>query len=604
MPSFPQYTLETFLCLLIFLGYYRIALRDAPGFAIKQWYLRLAPVTAFLLPLLPELFAGTEPDLLAAVTVKMNLADWWHKDLPDFTISYGWLLKAIYFIGFMVAALRLTDKFWAIGQFLIEQGNQPTLATGWQGAPTVRFSQLFFQWELWNDAKKKEWAEKWLPLHPVFAWEALFLSLLCAINWWNPVMHGFLKDWQQLYGQPYSTQTGFPASRRVTGELVLTAFLAASCIFVPKAYSPAVSAGTVLTKWSGQTVFEHKNTRGHSYTFEWGAHVIPLTKYANPNGFSGELELELTDFQYVLNQKIKVYKDGTALKTGILSILYHSETTGSRAYINGIDPDRVILKDRRQDKIYNDSISPGDELILFGEAEGIYLSKVQIRIRNPLADYEPVVKVPDINHLEATSVFQIIGRAGKRALVKIDAGSPGSRRIREMYKDPTQYEIVDIPGFRTNRRYLSESEALSSQVSAAGTDLAAGLPDVYYLPEYQGYQNHVVKLDWGLFAAAPSSPNYPEKQFLTVLAQEPVLSVGDKKLEITSFEVIIAGKNVLPAGFRTDRLSYPAIQEALQQLRPETSIYFDRLVVRDDDGVLKLFPVSFAFNVGKNAPVF
>lgn len=599
MSSFPQYTLESFLCLLIFYGYYQFAVRAAASFSFRIWYLRLAPLAACLLPLLPIVFAEKEADILALDTLKMTSRYRWQKELPEFTISWGLLVRMVYFAGFTLAALRLTDKCWAIGMFLRHQGNQPVFFPTWQASATARFGQLFFLWEKWEDRQKEEWAAKWLPIHPIFAWEALLIHFLLLINWWNPAMHGFIKNWQELYDREFLPQKNERTHLRLAGAFTLVVSLALFFSLCPARFSPTASMGKTVSAWSGQVIFEYKKAKEYTYTLRWGQFSIPLKKLANPNGFGGEIEMELTDFQQVLHHEIEVFQGEKLVETGILSFLYYSKAAGDRAYINAIDPKKVVLKDRRQGKTYNDSVRFGDELVLFGEAGDIYLTKVQFRIRDPFADYEPVVKVPEINHLEASSSFQVVGRAGKRALVKIDSSSPGSWYIREMYNDPTQYEIVEIPGFRTNRRYLSESEALSTLVAAYETELTKGLPDVYYLPEYQDYQNREIRLEWGMMTADPSSQNYPGWMFSHATEQELMLSVGGQSLEVVAFEMIVAGKNIPSVGFLTNRLDHPAIRQAVQNLKPETSIYFDRLVVKDADGSLKLFPAAFVFNIGK-----
>jgi hypothetical protein len=119
------------------------------------------------------------------------------------------------------------------------------------------------------------------------------------------------------------------------------------------------------------------------------------------------------------------------------------------------------------------------------------------------------------------------------------------------------------------------------------------------MPEYQGYQNKKVSLRWGGMEAAPTSPNFPLDSFRLSSKQPIQLWIGEKQLPIESFECIIAGKNVTPYGFKSDRFDHPALLFAYEGIGAETSVYFDQIVIQDEDGQLKLFPAAFVFNVAE-----
>ena len=184
------------------------------------------------------------------------------------------------------------------------------------------------------------------------------------------------------------------------------------------------------------------------------------------------------------------------------------------------------------------------------------------------------------------------------ALVKIDPDDMKTDRIAQLYNDTRQYEIVRIPGFRTNRHYLTEAESLASKVAAANTTLTFMEEDAYYLPEYQRYQGKDVRMVWGEMTASPSNLNYPLDSFLLSIEQEPRLLVGDDTLTIVSFQVIVSGKNQASKSFFTYRTGDLSVHEELQKVQNETSIFFEKIVVYDEERNRLLFPASFAFNVG------
>lgn len=600
MPAFPQYLLESLLCLALFAGYYGRVLKATGTFGAKRFFLRAMLPIAYGLPLLVALSPGNGRPSAPSGSLEMSVERLLAFEFPEFALSLATAFLAVFFVGFALRAFRLVDTLWEAGSFLKSTYPPARPLAGWQANPTARLGLLLFSWDNQNDAGKQAWADKWLPMSRFFVWEFLLVEIFCALNWWNPLAYWYRRQWSELYGTETERPAPPPAGQqqRLAGALVPLSLAICYFFVIPQSYSPTAAAG----HWAGQhlrvVVYEHKKNNPLGYAFQWGELSIVLKKYANPNGYEGSVEMELSTFREMLREEIKVFRGRHQLRPGTISVLYRSGTGNEQAYINDIDPRFVILKDRRSGKVYNDLVSYGDEVVVFGDTEDIYLSRIRIHILDPRAGYEPVVNVPDIDHHVADFSFQIVGRAGKRTLVKVDSQHPNAWRILELYQDSERYEIVHIPGFRTNRRYVTENEALLSKISAAGFDLAAGLPDVNYLPEYQGYLNLPVHLLWGTLEAAPSSENYTVAQFADASGGELFLQVGEMRFVPEAFEIVIAGKGGVPFGFRADGLHYFSLRQAFSQIRPETSIYFDRIVIRDSDGALKLFPAAFAFHVG------
>ncbi len=531
------------------------------------------------------------------------LPDWFNFEMPNLFVSLGGILLVVYFLGLMVAALRLVDRLWEIGLYLKEEKNRPKYALGWQGDATACFSQLIFQWNYMDDADKKRWADTWLPIHPLFACEAFLVEILLVINWWNPLLLWWGRQWKSIYQnslqqrQQHSIHALFLL--KISGLCGMAGLVALLFSFFPMHTSPTYLFANKTARLANYVIFKYEKPRPVKYSFQWGEVVLPLLKFAQPNGYAGNIDLHLADFQKIVKEEMKIMRDTQSLEAGILSIIYQTKKGDKHAYINDIDRKHVLLRDRRNDRIYNDSLDFGDELTIFGEIGDIYISKVTIRIIDPNSVYEPLVQVPEINHLDPSFGFQIIARPDKRALVKVDTFDLDSRRILEMYKDERRYEIVHIPGFQTNRRYLTEADALFKNGTFAEVELIRHSPDVDYMPEYQAYQNQKVTLKWGNMEAAPSSSNFPLDSFQIASNQAIELWIGEKQLSIETFECIIAGKNVTPYGFKSDRFDHPALLFAFDGISTETSVYFDQLVVRDEDGLLKLFPAAFVFNVAE-----
>lgn len=601
MPSFPQYALESLVAFLLLLLYYRIVHKGVGSFRAKRWQLRWIPVLAYLLPLVSCLFNEVEAMVPKGVQV-MSFQQFLDFQLPELSITVGKLVLGGYFLGVLVTSFRLADRLWLVSQLLKAGAPKVSLLSTWQAMPTALLSHLILNWSQFDEKEKAKWAGQWLPIHPLFGWEALLVELLVVLNWWNPLVYRYRDYWAELYALQANGATN--RSVLVTGIKSLGYWLVAAAIGIllvktPVESSPTYQLGLAATSFFDQSVYEKKIERPHQYVLEWGGLRAPLQKFANPNGYSATLELELAEFQKLIKTELKVYRDSVKLEPGTMSILYRSNQTGTQAYINGIDAKEVKLLERQSGIVYNDSLNLGDEIVLFGEAGDIYLSKVEIRIKDPNGGYEPALSVPPISFLEANMAYQIVARRGKRTLVKIDPGHPNAQRILQLYTDERQYEIVEIPGFRTNRHYLSEAETLASKVEAVNSTLTFLEKDAFYLPEYQSYQDKAVQMAWGEMEASPSHDNYPLDSFLLSIANEPVLLVGDDTLEIVSFEVILSAKDRPARSFQAYRTHDNPLKDSLLHVTNETSVFFEKIVVLDKDSNGRLlFPASFAFHVG------
>ncbi|MEZ4959694.1 MAG: hypothetical protein R2830_07750 [Saprospiraceae bacterium] len=603
MPIFLAYLLESSFWWLVFMVCYYWMGNGPIHFTFKRWYLRLVPLFAYLIPL-ASLDVGRYAHLEGLISKSaIDPINWFQFNIPSVTVTLGSILLIIYFIGFMVALLSMTDRFWEIGLFLKSNGNRPLSAFGWQRNPTTCFSRLIFSWPILDETKRKQWAGSWLPIHPVFAWEAFSIEGILAIHWWHPVVRAWGSQWRRLY----LTQDSFAAKPAPKPSYLLKlSGLAGAAGLVALLLSFTNQQGGLVYRLSNNFAnlanlvlfkYEKEQILPVQYSFAWGDLMIPLHKFASPNGYEASLDVQFSDFQQNFSKELKILRNGKPLETGIISIIYKAKNVGKFAYINDIDPKNVLLWDRRDGKVYNDSLGLGDELTIFGESGEIYISKVTIRISDPGAMYQPAVMVPEINRLAPSFCFQVIARPGQRALVKVDKSDPKAEHILNMYRDVSRYEIVNIPGFRTNRRYLTEADALFKKGTFTEVELAPAGLNVDYLPEYQDYQDNQVVLRWGDMEAGPSSYNYPLDSFQVSAKKEIQLRVGDRQLPIISFECIIASKTVAPYGFKSDRLDHPALLFALDGIAPETSIYFDRIIVKSEEGQLKLFPAAFVFNV-------
>ena len=337
---------------------------------------------------------------------------------------------------------------------------------------------------------------------------------------------------------------------------------------------------------------------GSEFHIKWGDTHIPLSKFANPEVYKGDLSIALDDFKTLITAPLKVYHQQKELPFEVIQI--HREP------YQRFGPFWFSYPDHKPDNGFESSvvstfqsgIRPGDWVSLrIDAADSIRIQTLRIKIIDPLLPYNPAVKVPHPRHTSEAYGFQVIQESGQRPLLRIDTAATETRHIFELYQQNALYKVIHVPGFQTYSRLIADRDQLfSTQEVRRSTALTAPL-DWKALPEYMDYHGPEVEIRWGPLLANPMSTNYHLWQIEGQLHQPLQLFVGDKTLPIHSFQLIIAGEDQEPEMWITNDLQQPELAKRLWQLAPAQSIYLNRIIVEPEPDCLFLFPQAFAFNI-------
>jgi hypothetical protein len=172
-----------------------------------------------------------------------------------------------------------------------------------------------------------------------------------------------------------------------------------------------------------------------------------------------------------------------------------------------------------------------------------------------------------------------------------------------LYVASEQYQIVHIPDFNTNRRFVDVAARLFSEDEIEENYLSIARFDINVLPEYQAFQSQLVQLDWGEMIANPSSENYITKDFKTSYSKELNLKIGEESFDIQSFRLILKEKKQAAIAYHSEKIKESSLLHFLRKIIPETSIYFDDLIIQKN-GQYFYLPINFVFNIGKDTDKF
>lgn len=335
------------------------------------------------------------------------------------------------------------------------------------------------------------------------------------------------------------------------------------------------------------------------YSVNWGGLEIPLAKYANPEVYSGSIEVEASDFRNIVGRELKLLKHGREQEVEVVSIHREPYSRSSSFWFSypGFQERRLepsVVSSLRQGIQQGDIIS----VRLFSKTDSTIVQSVMIKVAAPFEEYVPAVSVPRPQYDGEVYGFQLIQEAGRRPLLRIDTAAQATRHIYELYRPNRLYKIVHVPGFKASRRLLTDRDQLFATTAIRHSELLGSGHDWLSLPEYTAFEGADVDLWWGDMLASPSSENYRRQDFRTNITRELRLRAGQKELPVRGFHLFIDSKGSLPELYVADSLESPALLRALFMVQPASTIYFDKLIVENEAGRLMLFPVAFAFNIG------
>ena len=330
------------------------------------------------------------------------------------------------------------------------------------------------------------------------------------------------------------------------------------------------------------------------YTVKWGELEIILEKYANPNMYRANVELDLETAQQNLGNTIEVLKNGSTQSIDGLAFMRYDaineyERKPNWFKFKEISATYSVVLDEKDLETYE----PGTFFMIGLETEDITISSVELRITSPFEPYYPKLSAKNIPNDPAEFAFQIISVPDRKTILKADTLLTENQRNLEMYSDRSRYDIVHIPGFKTNRRLLSADDFIWWHEE--GKELENRSP-IFKLPEHNAYIGQTVGFFWGDIFANPNAINLTRKDITTNQNSPLILRVGKKKLEIIEFEMIVRRGEEEPEVHFIKRKNGEIRLPDLSEIDIKTGIYFQKIVV-EEEGVLHYFPLNFSFNI-------
>ncbi|MBR9921662.1 MAG: hypothetical protein GYB31_12560 [Bacteroidetes bacterium] len=344
---------------------------------------------------------------------------------------------------------------------------------------------------------------------------------------------------------------------------------------------------------------EEDQKKTSPYRFTWGDMEIPLEKYASPDVYSGFIEITLDSFLQIVEEDMRFFALDSTLEIEHLSVrAYGNPAWRSVIWSPEIITNSAVLDSKTALESLGKQIGPGDEITLYGRAGSLYINTIAIRIYDPNRLYQPIIRAPELNDEPAEYDYQLINRPGYESLLRIDTLNARSQRIVDMYRGKPDYRIVHVPGFKTNERLVNSWESEMDYMSKQEDLSVYSLEYIYALPEYHGFHDTAVQLNWGEMWATPNSEVYEPDEYELNRRESISLKIGEESFAIEKALVDFVQDGKVKGMYLLNEEDL-LIPHVLPKAGAETSVFIQHLVIRDSVGKRWQLPAVFAFHIGK-----
>lgn len=199
-----SYFLEVSICWAMFYLLYILLLSNTTFFNANRWYLLVSLIIGLILPLV-EWPSWNEPAVtqfqelyLAPITIGVEIIEQQVITItPEQGIDYWTLaLKALYFLGLLLSAGlmgRGLFQIWLLFRHSerVRKAEYILVSTKALHLPFSFFHYLFWSEEQEMDATDREkiLSHELAHIKGLHSIDVLFLELLCALFWWNPMIY-------------------------------------------------------------------------------------------------------------------------------------------------------------------------------------------------------------------------------------------------------------------------------------------------------------------------------------------------------------------------------------------------------------------------------
>lgn len=357
------------------------------------------------------------------------------------------------------------------------------------------------------------------------------------------------------------------------------------------------------------------------YKAYWGALELPVVNEPLPPNKAKQFVISRDSLVENFYKQMYFTKGGKRMKLDLIAVVIYNSTGGTSMYHFNDEDDFTVEEGWVGERIM-EFVEYGAHFSLRGFVDNVPINSVAFRVEKANDAYhQPVYFKPFFGSEIDTFGFQLYRSVGRKTIVRLDTTAASTTSIYDMYKDKTdKYEILHIPKFKTVRRYYSDTEKLwpSNDFSRLTfLEKTKDLPlEMEQFPEFFDVKDKTIYLEWGTekspnikielnhrqrkvwrFIPPDSLSVEAHQELVNRISQtDPYLMVGDEKYTLARFDCWMTSEDGADVRLVTETIRHPEISNILKNIPKRSSVFFDNLLIKNKDGELVWFPMSFVFN--------
>ena len=359
-----------------------------------------------------------------------------------------------------------------------------------------------------------------------------------------------------------------------------------------------------------------------SYKTHWGDLDFPVVNDPLPGNKVKQYTISKDSLLANLYKPMSFTRGGKTMDLDVIAVVIYNRVNGQPSMFHFYEKTNFTVDTTRYGNILEQYIESGAHVSIRGFRENIPINSVAFKVVDPKGEYHPPVYFTSLNFIEKEVFgFQLYAAMGRKMLVRLDTTVEGSKNIYEMYRDkPDSYEVLHISGFKTIRRSLKDEEKLWPSDNFTRVNLLdktkSWPKDLQFYPEYYEFEDKTIQLNWGQLKTphivekkeknwkwryGPKWDGWPDQEeiygFLSEARTKSLeLMVDDQIWKPVRFDCWITSETTEDYRFLTEDIRHPEITKVLKNLPQRSSIYIDNLLVENEKGEVRWFPVPFAFH--------
>jgi hypothetical protein len=333
----------------------------------------------------------------------------------------------------------------------------------------------------------------------------------------------------------------------------------------------------------------------NDYQFKWGN----FEQVANKHRSSGRVPIGINEFKNWANTASHLYKEGDFIPFEMnVSYWRGNKRMNYCSFSRDKKTPPSFLKNECFQAIIEE-IAVGDLLSLFIFTKGDFLkNKESVRMTIPIKivaeDFDAKNAPLDL----MTSVFSFqLTSIGEQSIIKMDTQNLKNETLKQHYRNSESAKVIHISDFKTIRRVITENDLF---IQPATIEKSYILTDKVYktetFPEFYDFTIQKPLIKFRNLSTVLNKTAYSLKDF-NKSKKGLEMYLGEEKVKILQLNLTVVPKEGKIVEYITNNLNRLDIKKRLKKLSPETSLYFDKILIERKNGEQMVFPLATALHL-------